>query len=187
MLHIKQPPSCIDRKITRLNSSHLVISYAVFCLKKKTQLLKRKRGRTPTGKLAVGHQRRGRPLRLDEQLFQKSDDLLSQRGRGRPRWRDARTWLHVHDCCIMHSRKSFLIPNNSHERIFLHVLCLCNSILNLVVPHAARVNPTLHGAMLRIERAGDGWPSIVGLILAVNLGGRILRVKNGKECVYTCC
>src|SRR5256885_3548143 len=24
-----------DRKITRLNSSHLVISYAVFCLKKK--------------------------------------------------------------------------------------------------------------------------------------------------------
>src|SRR5256885_11976737 len=42
------PPSCcwirrdstpsspaIDRKSTRLNSSHLVISYAVFCLKKK--------------------------------------------------------------------------------------------------------------------------------------------------------
>src|SRR2546426_4315415 len=27
----------IDRKSTRLNSSHLVISYAVFCLKKKTQ------------------------------------------------------------------------------------------------------------------------------------------------------
>src|SRR5256885_3895030 len=26
-----------DRKSTRLNSSHLVISYAVFCLKKKTQ------------------------------------------------------------------------------------------------------------------------------------------------------
>src|SRR5688500_19805296 len=25
----------LDRKITRLNSSHLVISYAVFCLKKK--------------------------------------------------------------------------------------------------------------------------------------------------------
>src|SRR2546426_5661152 len=37
-----RPPSCIttsdvgvDRKSTRLNSSHLVISYAVFCLKKK--------------------------------------------------------------------------------------------------------------------------------------------------------
>src|SRR2546426_5278323 len=27
--------SAIDRKSTRLNSSHLVISYAVFCLKKK--------------------------------------------------------------------------------------------------------------------------------------------------------
>src|SRR5256885_13197393 len=27
-----------DRKSTRLNSSHLVISYAVFCLKKKTIL-----------------------------------------------------------------------------------------------------------------------------------------------------
>src|SRR5256885_7103810 len=34
-------PACVaesvaDRKSTRLNSSHLVISYAVFCLKKKT-------------------------------------------------------------------------------------------------------------------------------------------------------
>src|SRR5256885_3672947 len=29
-----------DRKSTRLNSSHLVISYAVFCLKKKTHLLR---------------------------------------------------------------------------------------------------------------------------------------------------
>src|SRR5256885_6823139 len=28
----------IDRKSTRLNSSHLVISYAVFCLKKKNQV-----------------------------------------------------------------------------------------------------------------------------------------------------
>src|SRR5256885_10929046 len=27
-----------DRKSTRLNSSHLVISYAVFCLKKKTHV-----------------------------------------------------------------------------------------------------------------------------------------------------
>src|SRR3989454_6860005 len=30
--HVRRP----DRKSTRLNSSHLVISYAVFCLKKKT-------------------------------------------------------------------------------------------------------------------------------------------------------
>src|ERR1039457_7311452 len=30
-------PEFIDRKSTRLNSSHLVISYAVFCLEHKTQ------------------------------------------------------------------------------------------------------------------------------------------------------
>src|SRR5688500_19093604 len=30
-----RPPRGQDRKSTRLNSSHLVISYAVFCLKKK--------------------------------------------------------------------------------------------------------------------------------------------------------
>src|SRR2546430_6121098 len=29
------PPSLLDRKSTRLNSSHSQISYAVFCLKKK--------------------------------------------------------------------------------------------------------------------------------------------------------
>src|SRR5256885_11051134 len=31
----------LDRKSTRLNSSHLVISYAVFCLKKKRKRQKR--------------------------------------------------------------------------------------------------------------------------------------------------
>src|SRR5258707_8523910 len=30
-----EPPASIDRKSTRLNSSHANISYAVFCLKKK--------------------------------------------------------------------------------------------------------------------------------------------------------
>src|SRR5256885_2131022 len=34
---IEAPPIAKDRKSTRLNSSHLVISYAVFCLKKKKQ------------------------------------------------------------------------------------------------------------------------------------------------------
>src|SRR5256885_8424351 len=37
----RQPPlgpRAEDRKSTRLNSSHLVISYAVFCLKKKKKL-----------------------------------------------------------------------------------------------------------------------------------------------------
>src|SRR5258705_4371291 len=37
-----------DRKSTRLNSSHLGISYAVFCLKKKKQVL--------TGPLRIGEQ-----------------------------------------------------------------------------------------------------------------------------------
>src|SRR5256885_8195818 len=32
---ILPPGTGLDRKSTRLNSSHLVISYAVFCLKKK--------------------------------------------------------------------------------------------------------------------------------------------------------
>src|SRR5688500_19775347 len=32
------PLVAVDRKSTRLNSSHLVMSYAVFCLKKKTQI-----------------------------------------------------------------------------------------------------------------------------------------------------
>src|SRR2546426_4459446 len=31
-------PQVADRKSTRLNSSHLVISYAVFCLKKKKNI-----------------------------------------------------------------------------------------------------------------------------------------------------
>src|SRR5690606_40544839 len=32
-------PELIDRKSTRLNSSHVKISYAVFCLKKKPQIV----------------------------------------------------------------------------------------------------------------------------------------------------
>src|SRR5256885_12682395 len=37
-----------DRKSTRLNSSHLVISYAVFCLKKKRDSRRRLRTEFPT-------------------------------------------------------------------------------------------------------------------------------------------
>src|SRR5256885_7096776 len=40
-----------DRKSTRLNSSHLVISYAVFCLKKKNHL----REPRPPHRKATGH------------------------------------------------------------------------------------------------------------------------------------
>src|SRR5688500_20027496 len=43
-----------DRKSTRLNSSHLVISYAVFCLKKKMNLV-------PTAQRPIDR-RDGRPL-----------------------------------------------------------------------------------------------------------------------------
>src|SRR5258708_22097403 len=35
-LEFRLVPRRIDRKSTRLNSSHQIISYAVFCLKKKT-------------------------------------------------------------------------------------------------------------------------------------------------------
>src|SRR2546426_5576770 len=35
VLHDDKEKHVVDRKSTRLNSSHLVISYAVFCLKKK--------------------------------------------------------------------------------------------------------------------------------------------------------
>src|SRR5256885_3035512 len=34
-----ESPTAPDRKSTRLNSSHLVISYAVFCLKKKKHIV----------------------------------------------------------------------------------------------------------------------------------------------------
>src|SRR5688500_20332237 len=34
-VHNRRVPPVVDRKSTRLNSSHLVTSYAVFCLKKK--------------------------------------------------------------------------------------------------------------------------------------------------------
>src|SRR5256885_9466856 len=37
--NVLQERALLDRKSTRLNSSHLVISYAVFCLKKKTDSL----------------------------------------------------------------------------------------------------------------------------------------------------
>src|ERR1022692_5079703 len=40
----KRSRSMLDRKSTRLNSSHLVISYAVFCLTKKTPLAELRSG-----------------------------------------------------------------------------------------------------------------------------------------------
>src|SRR3989454_8286396 len=40
-VHLREPGNEEDRKSTRLNSSHLVISYAVFCLKKKKKRIDR--------------------------------------------------------------------------------------------------------------------------------------------------
>src|SRR5438034_4504253 len=54
-IRIALPDRLIDRKSTRLNSSHTVISYAVFCLKKK-----RPRDRMPD-------RQRGRPRRTHGQ------------------------------------------------------------------------------------------------------------------------
>src|SRR5262245_66381679 len=41
-----KPSVSLDRKSTRLNSSHLGISYAVFCLKKKKKKTQRTKGLT---------------------------------------------------------------------------------------------------------------------------------------------
>src|SRR5256885_12961333 len=61
VFYFRRPPQ-LDRKSTRLNSSHLVISYAVFCLKKKTTSARtmtydsvwipRKQRSQPTGSLS---------------------------------------------------------------------------------------------------------------------------------------
>src|ERR1022692_4185920 len=45
------PSSPGDRKSTRLNSSHLVISYAVFCLKKKKSQLRRASDARPSHRI----------------------------------------------------------------------------------------------------------------------------------------
>src|SRR5256886_5726935 len=53
--------SCIDRKSTRLNSSHSQISYAVFCLKKKKVRIKvndKIRGYVVAGKFYSTHRYR---------------------------------------------------------------------------------------------------------------------------------
>src|SRR5256885_2804678 len=71
----------VDRKSTRLNSSHLVISYAVFCLKKKKWVI----GLTPLDGLEDGACFIGR-VRVDvEVCFHTAVDgavLASCGGRG---------------------------------------------------------------------------------------------------------
>src|SRR5438477_2800176 len=49
------PTSGLDRKSTRLNSSHMSISYAVFCLKKKKKTKKNKTEHTTNAKINASH------------------------------------------------------------------------------------------------------------------------------------
>src|SRR2546426_6928969 len=51
---VVEDPDQVDRKSTRLNSSHLVISYAVFCLKKKKK--KNNSSKTLMGKSTLNEQ-----------------------------------------------------------------------------------------------------------------------------------
>src|SRR3954462_7446427 len=61
-----------DRKSTRLNSSHTIISYAVFCLKKKN----RQRAGTGRGRTAAGPGRKGR--RRDPAVRRLAGTLLAR-------------------------------------------------------------------------------------------------------------
>src|SRR3989442_9675849 len=70
--------SVLDRKSTRLNSSHVRISYAVFCLKKKKKNLRhdrpgRSRGRKPNGKTILytsnGRRSMAMPIRTHDALM----------------------------------------------------------------------------------------------------------------------
>src|SRR5438034_1703826 len=51
----RRSPKAPDRKSTRLNSSHTVISYAVFCLKKKKKTRKKEPTRTQNEKDRTAH------------------------------------------------------------------------------------------------------------------------------------
>src|SRR3954466_12621723 len=66
---------CSDRKSTRLNSSHTIISYAVFCLKKKYLP-----DRSPPRPLALRRPRLPSPLRAGELCVGGAD------GPGRVAW-----------------------------------------------------------------------------------------------------
>src|SRR5205807_6163844 len=57
--HVLSIGGTLDRKSTRLNSSHLVISYAVFCLKKKNNIPSVAGERKALGFLVSGRRLRG--------------------------------------------------------------------------------------------------------------------------------
>src|SRR5258708_8233047 len=68
------PPQ--DRKSTRLNSSHQIISYAVFCLKKKNTTLHSPHERLWSGAICLKQQKR--PLHTRRQLRHHALILLAQ-------------------------------------------------------------------------------------------------------------
>src|SRR3954462_15295617 len=52
--------TCADRKSTRLNSSHTIISYAVFCLKKNRSRIRGRRHKAVIRGQQLGHEASGR-------------------------------------------------------------------------------------------------------------------------------
>src|SRR5256885_13000243 len=72
-----------DRKSTRLNSSHLVISYAVFCLKKKKEhrlsvMDIELSNAVRTDKDEDAHKDREQPDSMEPILKEAHDDILNQ-------------------------------------------------------------------------------------------------------------
>src|SRR6195256_2253945 len=85
-----------DRKSTRLNSSHLGISYAVFCLKKKKQ------GRNGARHRAAGRHHHGSDLRIH-----RGGTLLHLSGNGQPAHSEAATFFFL---MIRRPPRSTLFP-----------------------------------------------------------------------------
>src|SRR5476649_1207570 len=57
-----------DRKSTRLNSSHTVISYAVFCLKKKKKLVATRMYQTRSDRMPFPGARDGAPCSIQSRV-----------------------------------------------------------------------------------------------------------------------
>src|SRR5437867_9367932 len=84
----------LDRKSTRLNSSHRTISYAVFCLKKKTLS---SYGGFRSVRVDTPHPRR------DDARLPRSEDRAALDGRPRVRARRPRTGLVRRDPYTLHA------------------------------------------------------------------------------------
>src|ERR1039457_3554891 len=104
---LRPPNNCFftsvprDRKSTRLNSSHLVISYAVFCLKKKNEQIPRE------GRL---HSRMALSLHISVRTVAHESKTTSALGNPGPR-RGANHALFFFFLIIRRPRSSTLFPN----------------------------------------------------------------------------